>query len=77
MSQVQEEKNDITHVESNIGDLKYDAVGDAAAKGQIVTGYENLGIIQTMLKFKVAMAICFAATFAGATDGYQSKYFVD
>ncbi|WWD19903.1 hypothetical protein CI109_104372 [Kwoniella shandongensis] len=47
------------------------AVSEAAAKGQIASGYENLSIIGTIKHFKMAFAVCFAATFAAATDGYQ------
>lgn len=53
--------------------VKEDTVGDAFNKGQVATGYENIGILQTILKFKMACLVCFMATFAASTDGYQSE----
>lgn len=48
-----------------------DVIADAATKGQAVTGYESLTPWQTIKHFKMATAICFAAAFSAATDGYQ------
>jgi hypothetical protein len=54
------------------GDIKgSDVVADAATKGQAITGYENLTPWQTVKHFKMATALCFAAAFSAATDGYQ------
>ncbi|RSH89648.1 hypothetical protein EHS25_002199 [Saitozyma podzolica] len=53
------------------GHDKLDRLGDAAAKGQLVSGYESLSVWQTVQKFKMAFLVCFAATFAASTDGYQ------
>ncbi|SCN84051.1 probable maltose permease (MalP) [Fusarium fujikuroi] len=39
--------------------------------GQLSSGYESLGLWQTVKVFKVATAYCFAAAFSAATDGYQ------
>ncbi|KAK1149692.1 hypothetical protein N8T08_005245 [Aspergillus melleus] len=62
----------VEHVESVPGDLKAsDAEFDAAAKGQATSGYETFGIIETIKKFKLCTAVCFAMAFSAATDGYQ------
>ncbi|KAH8422418.1 putative MFS alpha-glucoside transporter [Aspergillus melleus] len=62
----------VEHVESVPGDLKAsDAEFDAAAKGQATSGYETLGIIETIKKFKICTVVCFAMAFSAATDGYQ------
>ncbi|KIR70588.1 sugar transporter [Cryptococcus deuterogattii CA1014] len=65
-----EDKYDLEHVEDNVGE-KVDTVAEAFDKGQTATGYESLGILETVKTFKMASAICFAATFAAAADGYQ------
>ena len=44
---------------------------DAATKGQAVSGYENLGIWETIKTFKVCTIVCFVMAFSAATDGYQ------
>lgn len=66
-----EDKYGLEHVEDNVGE-KVDTVAEAFDKGQTATGYESLGILATVKTFKMASAICFAATFAAAADGYQS-----
>lgn len=48
-----------------------DVVLDAAAKGQAITGFETLTLRETVLKFKLCSAVCFAAAFSAATDGFQ------
>lgn len=48
-----------------------DAAVDAATKGQTATGYETLSLWETVKTFKLATAICVAASFSAATDGYQ------
>lgn len=54
-------------------DMKGREVHDAFDQGQVATGYENLSIPQTIMRFKMAVLVCFLATFAAATDGYQSE----
>jgi hypothetical protein len=44
---------------------------EAVAQGQLTTGYEDLGVWQTIKRFKIASAICFFAALSAATDGYQ------
>ncbi|RSH90257.1 hypothetical protein EHS25_001591 [Saitozyma podzolica] len=51
--------------------VKYDAAQSAADRGQHLSGYETLGIIETIMTFKMAAFICLAVTFSAATDGYQ------
>jgi hypothetical protein len=65
-------KSSIQHVEEH-GDAHdpKDAVLEAAAQGQTTTGYETLSLWQTVMTFKVSTAVCFAAAFSAATDGYQ------
>lgn len=53
------------------GPEKSDPTFVAAAKGQITTGYEDLGAIETIKTFKVCTLVCFAMAFSAATDGYQ------
>jgi hypothetical protein len=48
-----------------------EAVLDAATKGQIISGYETLGLWETVKTFKFSSAVCFAAAFSAGTDGYQ------
>lgn len=65
------QQGEIDHVEAN--ENKHDAQDNALARGQIESGYESLTIIQTIKHFKMACLVCGLATFAAATDGYQSK----
>ncbi|KAH6689842.1 sugar transporter [Plectosphaerella plurivora] len=44
---------------------------EAAAKGQGVSGYETLGLWETIKAFKVCTLVCFMVAFSAATDGYQ------
>ncbi|KAF4458222.1 MFS alpha-glucoside transporter, partial [Fusarium albosuccineum] len=48
-----------------------DLSSEAAARGQGVTGYEELSPWQTILRFKMNALVCFAVTLSAATDGYQ------
>ncbi|KAK4042811.1 putative hexose transporter [Parachaetomium inaequale] len=48
-----------------------EAALDAASRGQAITGYETLTLWETVKTFKVSSAVCFAAAFSAATDGYQ------
>jgi hypothetical protein len=48
-----------------------DAVAAAAQRGQAATGYEELTPWETIKLFKKSTAVCFAAAFSAATDGYQ------
>jgi hypothetical protein len=59
--------------EHHLPTSKDDNITDAYNKGQIATGYETISIPQTIMKFKMACLVCFLATFAAATDGYQSE----
>lgn len=51
-------------------DLKETSM-NAAAKGQGLSGYEELGLWQTARRFKVCSLTCFVVAFSAATDGYQ------
>lgn len=51
--------------------LTHIAEADAAAHGQLTTGYEGLGVWETIKTFKVASGVCFLAAFTAAMDGYQ------
>ena len=63
---------EVDHVEG--GALaKHEAVDNALAQGQVESGYESLSILQTIKHFKMACLVCGLATFAAATDGYQSE----
>ncbi|KAH7024103.1 general substrate transporter [Ilyonectria destructans] len=44
---------------------------EAAARGQGLTGYENLSVWETVKAFKMNALICFLVTISAATDGYQ------
>lgn len=61
------------HVEIPVGvAVKHDdAFLDATANGQARTGFETLTLRETVLKFKLCTAVCFAAAFSAATDGFQ------
>lgn len=50
---------------------KSDPTFVAATKGQITTGYEDLGALETIKTFKLCTLVCFAMAFSAATDGYQ------
>lgn len=67
-------KQSIDHVDAAEGarppDEK-DAINHAADNGQAATGYETLSLLETVLTFKVATAVCFFAAFSALTDGYQ------
>lgn len=54
---------------------KSDPAFDAVTKGQGVTGYEDLGVLETIKTFKICTLVCFAMAFSAATDGYQIGYF--
>ncbi|KAH6711365.1 putative transporter [Leptodontidium sp. 2 PMI_412] len=72
-SQPTGEKPDTVTDHHEFGDdvKNLDAVADAAVQGQAITGYESLTPWETVKHFKMATAICFAAAFSAATDGYQ------
>lgn len=61
------------HVEiiADEGLEKSDLALDAAVKGQQTTGYEDLGILESIKTFKICTLVCFAMAFSAATDGYQ------
>ncbi|KAJ5528408.1 hypothetical protein N7513_012567 [Penicillium frequentans] len=48
-----------------------DPASDAMMRGQTTTGYEDLGILETIKTFKICTLVCFAMAFSAATDGYQ------
>ncbi|KAJ5875474.1 uncharacterized protein N7473_012821 [Penicillium subrubescens] len=50
---------------------KSDPTFVAATKGQVITGYEHLGALETIKTFKLCTLVCFAMAFSAATDGYQ------
>ncbi|GLI81963.1 hypothetical protein PoHVEF18_010361 [Penicillium ochrochloron] len=50
---------------------KSDPTFVAATKGQVTTGYEDLGALETIKTFKICTLVCFAMAFSAATDGYQ------
>ncbi|KNB17715.1 hypothetical protein FOXG_15486 [Fusarium oxysporum f. sp. lycopersici 4287] len=47
---------------------------EAADRGQGISGYEGLTPWETIKKFKMNAAVCFAVTLSAATDGYQIGY---
>ena len=53
---------------------KSDPALDAAMRGQVTTGYEDLGVLETIKTFKICTLVCFAMAFSAATDGYQIGY---
>lgn len=53
---------------------KSDPTFVAATKGQVITGYEHLGALETIKTFKLCTLVCFAMAFSAATDGYQIGY---
>ncbi|KAE8395038.1 major facilitator superfamily domain-containing protein [Aspergillus alliaceus] len=40
-------------------------------KGQAVSGYERLGVWETIKTFRICTMVCFSMAFSAATDGYQ------
>lgn len=68
--------NKLSHVENIAEDgfEKSDPAFDAATKGQVTTGYEELGALDTIKTFKLCSLVCFAMAFSAATDGYQIGY---
>lgn len=63
--------NEYPQVEHGIDKNANETVNDAYARGQMASGFETMSIPQTVKTFKRAFLICFLATFAAATDGYQ------
>lgn len=55
----------------DVGLKANDAALDAAAKGQATSGYGTLSLMETVMTFKAATLVCFAAAFSAATDGFQ------
>jgi hypothetical protein len=66
-------KTSAEHIElSNEAVIKpSEVILDAATKGQAVSGYEGLGVWNTIKTFKICTVVCFAMAFSAATDGYQ------
>ncbi|KAH7381976.1 general substrate transporter, partial [Cadophora sp. MPI-SDFR-AT-0126] len=48
-----------------------DVIADAAARGQGLTGYEDLSVWETLKTFKMNTLICGLMAISAATDGYQ------
>lgn len=62
----------VEHVEAtDDAPAKRDAAVDAATRGQAMTGYEHLSVMETIKTFKLASLVCVAMAFSAATDGYQ------
>ncbi|KAH1940742.1 hypothetical protein KXW57_005514 [Aspergillus fumigatus] len=62
----------VEHVEAtDDAPAKGDAAVDAATRGQAMTGYEHLSVMETIKTFKLASLVCVAMAFSAATDGYQ------
>ncbi|KAL3480570.1 general substrate transporter [Aspergillus californicus] len=61
----------LEHVETADAPVKNEAAVDAANRGQLMTGYEHLTVLETIKKFKLCTLVCFAMAFGAATDGYQ------
>lgn len=62
----------VEHVEATDDvPAKGDAAVDAATRGQAMTGYEHLSVMETIKTFKLASLVCVAMAFSAATDGYQ------
>ncbi|KAF7177449.1 hypothetical protein CNMCM7691_005702 [Aspergillus felis] len=71
-ARVAEKPPAVEHVEtSDDAPVKGDAAVDAATRGQAMTGYEHLSVMETIKTFKLASLICVAMAFSAATDGYQ------
>ncbi|GIC87545.1 putative MFS alpha-glucoside transporter [Aspergillus udagawae] len=71
-ARVTEKPAAVKHVEtSDDAPVKGDAAVDAATRGQAMTGYEHLSVMETIKTFKLVTLICVAMAFSAATDGYQ------
>lgn len=66
-------KNAIEHreVTGDVLQAPKDLTSEAAARGQGISGYEELTPWETIKKFKMNAFVCFAITLSAATDGYQ------
>lgn len=62
---------EFAHADDEPGNPTRNLVEDAAARGQGLTGYEELTWWEAVKLFKMNALICFAVTFSAATDGYQ------
>ncbi|KAL3496922.1 general substrate transporter [Aspergillus germanicus] len=75
MDKIQENETSagVEHKETTTeaGHTPKEAVAEAAAQGQGVSGDENLGVWETARKFKMATFVCFMVTFSAAADGYS------
>ncbi|GFF22106.1 general alpha-glucoside permease [Aspergillus udagawae] len=71
-ARVAEKPPAVEHVEtSDDAPVKGHAAVDAATRGQAMTGYEHLSVMETIKTFKLVTLICVAMAFSAATDGYQ------
>ncbi|CEL12021.1 hypothetical protein ASPCAL15114 [Aspergillus calidoustus] len=68
-----EKPQGVEHVEASHDDnpIKNEAAIDAATRGQAMTGYEELSVLETVKTFKLCTLVCMAMAFSAATDGYQ------
>ena len=74
---VNDNKQDVAHLEGTISngpEKPANIVDDAAAKGQVLSGFEELGAIATIKKFRRAFLFCFMSAFSAACDGYQVSH---
>jgi hypothetical protein len=78
MDKIQENETSagVEHKETTTeaGHTPKEAVAEAAAQGQGVSGDENLSVWETARKFKMATFVCFMVTFSAAADGYSIGY---
>jgi len=66
---------ELQQIESTVISPKADALEDVAgAIGQVATGYEGLGPLDTVRTFKMATLFSAMAVMAAACDGYQVSY---
>ncbi|GFF58797.1 general alpha-glucoside permease [Aspergillus udagawae] len=71
-ARVTEKPAAVEHVEtSDDAPVKGGAAVDAATRGQAMTGYEHLSVMETIKTFKLVTLVCVAMAFSAATDGYQ------
>lgn len=73
---MEDKTQDVAHLEGTISngpEKPANILDDAAAKGQVLSGFEELGAIATIKKFKRAFLFCFMSAFSAACDGYQVR----
>jgi hypothetical protein len=66
---------ELQQLESTVISPKTNVLEDeAGAIGQVATGYEGLGPLETVRTFKMATLFSAMAVMAAACDGYQVSY---